>query len=151
MDFEFRQDVAAPIAAVRAAVTDFPAFERQALRRGAEVRRVEPAQGAPGPAWDILFQFRGHDRQVLLTVTENSPEMLVLTGDSQGVAFRAEVGLLSLAPRQTRLTLRLALLPKTLAAKLLVQSLRLARGQIGKRVEARLATFARDIEARAKR
>lgn len=151
MDFEFRQDIAAPIAAVHAAITDFAAFERQALRRGAEVRRVTPEGGAQGPAWDILFQFRGRDRRLLLTVAADSPEGLRLTGDSQGVAFEAVAGLLALAPRQTRLTLHLSLHPKTLAAKLLVQSLRLARGQIARRVETRLETFARDIEARARR
>ena len=45
-----RQDVEAPIAEVFAQATDHVGFERQALRRGADVRRTDRlGEGAPDP------------------------------------------------------------------------------------------------------
>lgn len=48
MKISTRRDIDAPIEEVFAAVTDFDRFERQALRRGAEVVREDP--GDPGGA-----------------------------------------------------------------------------------------------------
>ncbi len=65
MKFTTREDIEAPIEHVFAAVTDFDGFERQALRRGAEVTRKD-TMGKPGVGseWNLKFTFRGKRREV---------------------------------------------------------------------------------------
>jgi hypothetical protein len=65
MHFQSQYDIQAPIAWVFQQVSDFPAFERQALRRGADLRRLDglPRPGQ-GMAWDVKYQFRGKDRDL---------------------------------------------------------------------------------------
>ena len=50
MKFSTREDIEAPIEHVWAQISNFDAFERQALRRGAEIARSD-SQGAPGLTW----------------------------------------------------------------------------------------------------
>ena len=60
MHFSTFNDVQAPIDWVFRQFTDFPAFERQALRRGADIKRLNPAlPDGLGAVWDVRFQFRG--------------------------------------------------------------------------------------------
>lgn len=153
MDFEARRDIAAPATTVYAAMTDFAAFERQALRRGAEVRRIDQANPATvGSGWDVVFMYRGRERRIQMTIAGmDPPHGLSLRGESQGLDFVGNIDLIALSRTQTRLTARLELQPKSLAAKLLVQSLKLARGNLTKRFEGRLDTFARDVEMRHSR
>ena len=60
-----REDIEAPIDYVYARVTDFQGFERQALRRGADVQRIDGGSAIRlGAAWDVAFKFRGKDRKM---------------------------------------------------------------------------------------
>jgi hypothetical protein len=56
--------------------------------------------------------------------------------------------LVPLSPNRTRVNLVLKMSPKTLSARLLVQSFKLARSSINKRFKARMAQYAREIENR---
>lgn len=150
MEFALKKDIAAPVDMVFAALTDFPAYERQVLRRGAELRRLDspPVQDA-GASWDAAFQYRGKLRRLKLTITEfDAPTRLAATGESAPVLFNANVELMEIGPGQTRLKAKLSLTPRTFAARLMVQSLKLARAATQRRMDARLAQFAADIEAR---
>ena len=56
MKFVAHEDVEAPIDFVFEQMSDFPALERSALRRGAEVQRVDTVPDkTPGMAWDVAF------------------------------------------------------------------------------------------------
>ena len=150
MEFQSREDIAAPIETVFAAVTDFAAFERQILRRGAEVRRLDslPRPGA-GMKWAATFQFRGRDRNVQLEITEyDPPHALRLGGESQGLGFAVAVDLMALSRNHTRMNVAAVIEPQSFTAKLLVQSLKLARGNLNRRFETRITEFAREIELR---
>ena len=60
MKFSAREDIAAPIEQVFASLCDFEGFERQAMRRGAEVQRVDPlTQPGVGMKWQVSFNMRG--------------------------------------------------------------------------------------------
>ncbi|MCK4712108.1 MAG: SRPBCC family protein, partial [Marinosulfonomonas sp.] len=71
MKFSTKEDIEAPIEAVFKAVSDFNAFERFALRRGARVQRVDrKTHPQTTIAWDIEFPYRGKKRQLLAELTE---------------------------------------------------------------------------------
>lgn len=150
MDFILRVDIAAPVAHVFAQATDFAAFEREALRRGAVLRRLDrmPHPG-PGSTWHAVFPFRGREREVELRLDRlESP--LLAEGHFRGQSFRGRLSAecLALSRMTTRLTLSLTVEGQNLAARLALQSLRLGRAKIEKRAAARLASWARTVEAR---
>jgi len=148
-----RQDIAAPIAQVFAEVTDATAFERQALRRGAEVRRLDrlPAL-AVGSSWRVAFSFRGREREAAVAVTRlEAPTLVSATIESGGLHGATVAELLALSRTTTRLVLTFDLEATTLTSRLLLQTLKLARGSLERRAEGRVATWAREVEARWQR
>ena len=71
MKFSTREDVSAPIEYVFQCVTDFSAFERSALRRGADIQRKDNLKTpGVGVAWRISFPFRGKTRTVAANVQD---------------------------------------------------------------------------------
>lgn len=150
MKFKTREDIGAPIDYVFGAVTDFEGFERQALRRGAEVKRLDvlPAPGK-GMAWDIAFPFRGKRREMQSElVAFEAPHQMLFDNRVTGMSGHLGVELLALSRARTRLVLEIELRPETLAARLLVQSMKLARGALDKRLQVRVAEFAKAVEDR---
>lgn len=150
MEFSFKKDVAAPVDAAFAALTDFAAYERQALRRGAELRRIDApqVQGA-GAAWDARFLFRGKPRQLRLTITEFMPPgALAVSGTSPSVNFEGSVELMAIAGNKTRMKIKLSVVPQSFAARLMVQSAKLARASTERRIETRLDQWVAMIEGR---
>jgi len=150
MDLTTRDDIEAPIAFVFDQVTDFHAFERQALRRGAEVaRRDALARPAVGSAWDVRFDYRGRARHLVATIAAwEPPNGLSLTLSSGGIHGATAIEMIALSQGRTRLTVTTRLSASGLAARLLLQSLRLARGTLQDRLSRRVATFAREVEQR---
>lgn len=152
MKFVGKQDIGAPAEDVFAAVSDFDFFERSAIRRGARIRR-HGGRGtlAKGTAWDAAFDLRGKTREMTLTVEDVvPPEKLQLLGQSDGMKGHFLIDVVPLNPKRTRLRVELDLKPQTLSARLLVQSLKLARGNIETRLNNRLAEFGTMVEERAR-
>ena len=150
MQFKSREDIEAPIDFVFAQVTDFPSFERQALRRGADVRRQDsnPEPGL-GSAWDVTFKYRGKDRKLRAEVVHfDAPNSYLLKVTSGGITGETLVDLVPLSRRRTRLTVLTEMAATGLTARLLLQSLKLAKTNIGKRMSGRIASFAADVEER---
>lgn len=147
MKFSTREDIEAPIDHVFAKVSDFAAFERSALRRGAEVRRVGAGPVQTGSQWDAAFKFRGRDRKMQITLTTlEAPEMYQIAAQSDGIAADTLVELVALSPRRTRLSVALNLQPRSLTARVLLQSMKLAKNKLTKRFKARVLEMAEDIE-----
>lgn len=153
MKFSSHEDIEAPIEEVFGDVTDFQAFERQALRRGAEVQRVDDLiQPGPGMMWDAAFDLRGKRREVRIELTRlDPPNGLLAESRSPGMEGRFEVDLVALSRGRTRLSVTLSLEPKTLSARLLVQSMKLARKSLTRRFRKRVADFATELENRHKK
>ena len=147
MKFSAREDIEAPIEKVYARVTDFSTFERQMLRRGAEVRRVDAGQPVRvGSAWDVAFTFRSRDRRVMATVTRlDAPTDLVIALASSGLNGVTTIELVPLSPQRTRLAISVELSAKSLSARLLLQSLKLAKSNLSNRFKQRVADFAAGI------
>ena len=148
MKFSTREDIEAPIEHVFQHVSDFDGFERQALRRGAEVSRQD-TYGKPGigSEWSLKFPFRGKQRHVLARITKfDGPNGFVADTESGGLEGLVTVDLVALSPRRTRMNVVFDLKPKTLTARLLVQSLKFAKGNLNKRLANRVWLFAQGIE-----
>lgn len=152
MELSAREDIEAPLDRVFTEVTDFDSIERQVLRRGIEVRRTnDPGMVTKGLAWEAGFRFRGKDRVAGIELEECSvPEQLVFHSVSGGLEARTVVDLVALSRSRTRIGVTTEFLPKSLSARLLVQSLKLAKGGIEKRFRHRMAGLAKDLENRLK-
>lgn len=148
MQFTTQQDVEAPIAFVFQKVSDFTRFERQAMRRGADVQRRDslPRPGV-GMIWRITFAFRGKDRNLRAEITSfDPPNGFEIATKSGGITGQTRVDLIALSRGRTRIDLTTELAATTLPARLLLQSLKLARGNLSRRLDARVEGYAREIE-----
>ncbi|EAQ03673.1 hypothetical protein OB2597_10536 [Pseudooceanicola batsensis HTCC2597] len=153
MKFSTREDIDAPIGHVFAEVSDFQVFERAAMRRGARVKRIDGQDlRGPGMAWQADFEFRGKARSVEIVLEDyEEPTNLEFLAKSAGLSGACEVELIALSPNKTRMRLSVDLKPLTLSARLLVQSMKLTKGNIDKRFRTRVAEFGTDIAARHRR
>ncbi|MEO0937769.1 MAG: SRPBCC family protein [Pseudomonadota bacterium] len=150
MKFSTREDVEAPIEDTFEMLTDHESFARQAMRRGAEVQRTDSlAQMGPGMAWDVTFTMRGRRRQLALQMVKfdrpNEIEMNFVSDGMQGT-FTAEC--LALSRSRTRIQIALELKAQNLSARLLLQSLKLAKTSLTKRFKLRVADYAKTMEER---
>ncbi|MEL7114521.1 MAG: SRPBCC family protein [Pseudomonadota bacterium] len=150
MRFSTREDIAAPIEQVFAAVTDFDGFERQALRRGAEVQRKDDSGvTGVGSEWRVRFQFRGKERDIKARMSEfDAPNGFATTTETASLEGEFRVELVALSPRRTRLQVILDVRARSLSGRLLVQSLKFARGNLTKRFANRVWQFAQDVEGK---
>lgn len=148
MIFKTREDIEAPAEHVFKCVTDFVGFERSALRRGIEVNRLDknptPAEGS---IWDIGFAFRGKTRKgrAKLAAMER-PHGMLIEFKSGGIEGRSVIELVPLSIERTRLFVAIELTPTSLPSRLMIQSLKLAKGRMDKRFKSRVAHFTKDME-----
>lgn len=151
MRFAAKEDIAAPIDRVFAALTDFESFERLAIAKGAEVTRTDrmPAKGA-GMTWDTAFRLRGRKRRVALRLSAYEPtSALRITGQSPNLDIAVAVTLVALAPHRTRISVEAEILPRTLAARIVLQSARIGKARLTRKFQERVRTLARLIASRA--
>ncbi len=153
MRFTTKEDIEAPVDAVFSMFTEFETFEKWAIRRGAKVRRVDPlVRSGVGMVWDVVFQMRGKTRQLTVEIVEYAPGVsLVARATSPGVLGRFELDLMALSRTRTRVRVDLDMKPQTLAARLVIQSMRLAKSNLTKRFKSRIAQYSTDVEERFKR
>lgn len=150
MIFTTREDIEAPIEAVFDMLCDFESFERSAMRRGAEVQRVDKLTSpGPGMTWNAVFQMRGRRREMQIEmVTFDRPNEMVLESTSPGIVGQMRFDLIALSRSRTRLAVALEVKPLNLSARLLVQSLKLGKGRLQARYNAKVSEYARGMEDR---
>ena len=153
MKFATKEDVEMPLEALFQRVSDFEGYERAAMRRGAEVVRVDTlTQPGEGMRWKAAFDLRGKRRNIEVVLSEyDAPNAMVFDAESQGLDVRMVLDLMALSRARTRLSITVELSAKTLSARLLLQSLKLARTNITKRFKLRVADMAKDMEDRYRR
>jgi hypothetical protein len=153
MRFSSKEDIDAPIDRVFAMLAEFEAYERSAIRRGIEVRRVDDRVApADGLQWDVKFQMRGKTRDMQLKMARfDPPNAMHVHTDTLGLDGMFTIELLALSPRRTRMAVVLNLSPKTLSARLLVQSLKLAKSNLSRRFKLKVADYAKGMEERHSR
>ena len=149
MQLTAREDIEASLDDVFAALSDFESVERQALRRGIDVQRVSGRVPEDGLNWQAHFGFRGKQRTADITLKDYvPPERLVFSSVSGGLTVDMAIDVVALSRTRTRIGVMAELVPKTLSARLLVQSLKLAKGGLDKRFRNRMQGLARDLERR---
>ena len=149
MQLTAREDIEAPLDRVFAALSDFDSVERQALRRGLDVQRTSgPATGpAEGMTWHAVFGFRGKQRAADIQLVEfQPPERMVFDSVSGGLKVQMVLDVVALSRTRTRIGVSVEMMPTTLSARLLVQSLKLAKGGMDRRFRDRMKGLARDLE-----
>ena len=148
MKISSREDVEAPIDQVFSVVSDFSKFREHMQERGVEI--VEDATGPEagvGHRWSAKFNWRGRARALDAELTELEPgQGYTIMSHSSGVNCTTVVDLVALSKTRTRILVSLDLRPTTLSSRLLVQSLKLAKGKLAARLKERMAVLARRIE-----
>ena len=152
MKLATKKDIEAPIAKTWAAMSDFEFWERSAMSRGVEVERTDKLRAAaPGMSWKARFSYRGKARKADLTLTEISePGVLGFTLVSNAVEVVSRIELIEMSAKRTRMHLTSEIKPRSLGARLFLQSLRLARAKVDRKFDARITQMATDLETRAK-
>lgn len=153
MKFSTNEDIEAPLGEAFEMLCDFEMFERAAMRRGAEVQRLDQlAVPGVGMTWQATFELRGKRRELELEmITFDRPNEMVLESTSPGMLGTTTFEMIALSRSRTRLKVELEIKPLTLSARLLVQSLKLAKNSLGKKFKLRVAEYAKGMEDRYSR
>lgn len=153
MKFSTKEDMEIPIEQCFDMLSDFDVFERAGLRRGAEVSRTDDlGYAGEGASWDVHAKIRGKPREIHIEVSEfDRPNLMNFDANSGGMAAGFLVELVPLSRNRTRMRVELNVRPKTLSARLLMQSAKLARNTLNRKYKNRIAHFATDLEDRYKR
>ena len=103
-------------------------------------------------SWQARFKLRGRMRDMTMTLSEfDPPNGIVIEADATTVEAVMRVDLVALSRARTRLSVGLDVTPRTLAGRLMIQSMKLAKGNLSKRFRLRVADYAMDVEERNKR
>lgn len=153
MKFSTREDVEIPIDVAFEMLCDFDAFERAAMRRGADIQRKDALdEPGVGMQWQAKFEIRGKERDMLLQMTEfERPNVMGAFSKVSGLEVTGQLEFLALSRTRTRLSVMIDISPKTLSARLLVQSLKLAKTSLTKRFKQRVAEWGKGFEDRYNR
>ncbi|MAQ37684.1 MULTISPECIES: SRPBCC family protein [Thioclava] len=148
MKLSTRTDISAPAGFVFERLADFGSFERVAMRRGITLKRLDTlSEPGAGMSWDIGFRFRGKQRQMITDVKQfEVPELIVYEGVSNSFEAVMDFDLTDLSKTRTRLLVGLDLRPRSLGARLMIQSAKLGKGNLERRFKERIEQFAQDIE-----
>jgi hypothetical protein len=153
MKLTAKTDLEVPAAAVFAGLVDHPSWEREAIRNGVEIERPPgtPTTGV-GAEWRVRGHFRGKSRKVLVRIEEMTQDQkLVLGIDGTAVDGNCRLEVMVLSPRRSRLRVDVEFKPKTLAARLFINTMRLAKGRVQAKFESRLGQLGARIKDRYER
>ena len=148
-----RYDIDVPVDFVWAEVTDFESWERKAIRRGAEVTRTDRlTKVAACMSWAVSFPFKGQTRQATIAVSELKPtERMVASAQSAMVDVGMTIALIDLTASRTRIEVTTDVRPRSIAARLYIQGLRLVRKKVERQYANRVGQMAVEIEDRFRR
>ena len=122
MMFSTREDVEVPIDQTFGIICDFDAYERSAMRRGAEVLRTDSlSRPGVGMKWQAAFKMRGKMRDINLEMVGfDKPNELRVLSSTSGIDGAGQIELVALSRNRTRISVEFELKPINLSARLLV-------------------------------
>ena len=102
--------------------------------------------------WAARAQIRGRMRDIAIRLTRFQPDQsMELGADSGGLLSTVGIELVELSRNRTRLQIGIELKAVTMTSKLLLQSMRLAKGNLDRRFAKRVHDFAKEVEERHQR
>lgn len=152
MKLATKKDIEGPVAQVWQVMSDFEGWERAVMRRGVEVTRTDALRTpGVGMTWLARFRYRSKDRKVEVKLIEmQAPGHLGFSAVSAALGVEASVELIEMSAKRTRMHLVSEVKPRSLGARLFLQSLRLVRGKVERNFNAKVGQFAADIEQRVR-
>ena len=150
MQFSSKEDFDAPADEVFRLLSDFRTFEAEAVARGLDLTVPENRQPEQvGQQWVARFKFRGKQRQASIRLTQYDPsEQMRFDINAGGISGTFSIDLIPLSPQRTRMAVVLHLAPRTVPARILVQSLRLQKARLNRRFKLRVAQRVHDLDKR---
>ena len=150
MKFSLRQDTGLSADQLFDAISDFSRMERMLVRRGAAVRRVDPAhEPGAGMAWDIAFDLRGKRRELRLDVAQfDRPEKIMIRGLSEPLDISLEMSVIALTRSKSRLMFEVEVKPRNMRARLMLQTAKLGKAQLDRKFADRVSKFFGDLTTR---
>lgn len=150
MEFTSTSQINAARDFVFSQLTDYPQLEAFIVDAGGDITRVDTlGEIGAGMAWHVDGEIRGRQRQIDIVLEEfTDQEHLSYLCDSGSIDTRVTLNARQIAPEKTELTIRIAPVAKNLSARLILQSIKLARRTISKRIDKRMKSFAHLIETR---
>lgn len=115
------------------------------IRRGVAVSRADDMQdGTRG--WNLAFDWRGQRRALRLVLVQfDRPEKIALKGESSSFELRLDMSVVALARNRSRLIFELDVKPRNMRARLVLQTAKLGKAQIDRKLEAKVAGFVDDV------
>ncbi|WP_376874628.1 SRPBCC family protein [Albirhodobacter sp. R86504] len=153
MQFSSQQDILAPIERAFDILSDFNQIETIARGRKIDVKRLDNlTQAGVGLSWDISFKMRGKRRELIVDLVEfTRPDTLAFSGVSSSFEIEANVVLTEVTPMKTRMKIVTSIAPRSLGARLMIQSAKLGKTSLNKKYDKRIKAFADAITAFAAR
>lgn len=150
MQFKTSEAVTGPIDVVFDALSDMTRHEREALARGLKVERLDALpQPAPGMRWRVPFHAKGRDRVAEIELVKLArPTGMRFEGRVQGLLIEADVDCRVLDAEATEVTVTTKLRAKSISAKVILQSMKLARPSLAKQYRQRVRKSLQKLEDR---
>lgn len=147
MKFSVRRDKELPAQQLFTAISDFARIERMLARRGVEVRRTTPDPIArAGSAWELGFDLRGKRRDVQLEVAElDAPENMILTGGGESLSVELTMTVIPLAASRSRIIFEAEVKPRSMRARLVLQTAKLGKAQLDRKFAERFTAFLNEL------
>ena len=150
MKFSLRQDTRLTADELFDAISDFPRMERMLVRRGADIRRLDPAhEPGVGMGWDMAFDYRGKRREVRLDLARfDRPEKIALAGHTEALDIGIDMTVIALTRAKSRLIFELTVKPRNMRARLMLQTAKLGKAQLDRRFADKVGKFLSDLTER---
>lgn len=151
MKFSTRVDTDRSSAELFDIISDFSRSELALKARGAQVRRIDPAQDpGTGLGWTVDFNWRGQRRRVRLDVTRfDRPSHITLDGQSDQFDLSITMTVVALSRVRSRLLFETEIRPRNMRARLLLQTAKLGKSQLDRKYDQRIVDFLTHLRAAA--
>ena len=150
MRFKATETINGPIEAVFDDFSDIRRIEQELTDRGVGLERLDNDTGlVAGAAWHTVVRVKGRQRDADAQLVEvDRPRSLRLEGKSGGMLMETSFEFTEIGPQTTELEIVVNLRARSVSAKLLLSSFRLARSRMVRGMRKRVAKSARACEAR---